>query len=144
MKWLLLLTSFAALATVRLGAAPGAVESVLARELIGPRLAQAEVENYVENHVPLMPAVKSAAEWDKLAARMRADVLNFVAYRGEAPQWRDAAGKVEWLDTIEGGPGYGIRKLRYEVLPGMWTCALLYVPAGASRFLAAQREGRTN
>ncbi|MBM3876221.1 MAG: hypothetical protein FJ386_05820 [Verrucomicrobia bacterium] len=127
-----LLASLAAFASSGLGAAPGGVEAMLAREIIGPRLTQAEVEDYVENHVPLMPAVKSAGDWDRLASKMRADVLDFVVYRGAAAQWRNYAGKVEWLDTIEGGPGYSIRKLRYEVLPGMWTCALLYVPAHIS------------
>jgi len=117
------------LTTCALSGAPTGIESLLSREIIGPRLSQSEVENYVENHVPLMPAVKSAAEWDKLATQMRSDVLDFVVYRGEAAKWRYYAGKVEWLDTIEGGPGYSIRKLRYEVLPGMWTCALLYLPA---------------
>ncbi|MCY2964588.1 MAG: hypothetical protein NT069_13305 [Planctomycetota bacterium] len=36
--------------------------------------------------------------------------------------------KVEWLDHVPGGPGYTIRKLRYEALPGLWIPALLYVP----------------
>src|SRR5262249_12389309 len=34
----------------------------------------------------------------------------------------------EWLDTIAGGPGYTIRKFRYEALPGMWIPGLLYLP----------------
>ena len=44
------------------------------------------------------------------------------------PDWRDAATKVEWLETIDGGPGYRIRKLRYEALPGLWIPAVLYEP----------------
>ena len=35
---------------------------------------------------------------------------------------------MEWLDTIPGGDGYHIKKLRYEALPGMWIPALLYEP----------------
>ena len=35
---------------------------------------------------------------------------------------------VVWLDTLEGGPGYRIKKLRYEALPGLWVPALLYEP----------------
>ncbi|MCE9525714.1 MAG: hypothetical protein K8R36_06635, partial [Planctomycetales bacterium] len=37
-------------------------------------------------------------------------------------------GKVEWLETIDGGEGYKIKKLRYEAIPGMWIPALLYEP----------------
>jgi hypothetical protein len=56
-------------------------------------------------------------------------VLDQVVFRGEAAKWRDAAGKVEWLETIEGGEGYKIKKLRYEAVPGLWIPALLYEPA---------------
>ncbi len=101
---------------------------LLARDIIGANLALAEVQNYTENRVPLMPPVKSAAEWEKEADRLRRDVLRDVVFRGEARQWRDAKTKVEWLDTIPGGTGYSIRKLRYEALPGLWIPALLYVP----------------
>ena len=101
---------------------------LLARNIIGPNLALAEIQSYTENRVPLMPALKSAAEWENEAARLRREALNDVIFRGEASQWRDAKSKVEWLDTIAGGPGYTIRKLRYEALPGLWIPALLYLP----------------
>ena len=60
-------------------------------------------------------------------------MLEKVVFRGEAAEWRDADGKVEWLDTIEGGEGYRIKKLRYEALPGLWIPALLYEPDEARR-----------
>src|SRR4029077_18588138 len=47
---------------------------------------------------------------------------------GEANEWSKAPLKVEWLETIPGGPGDRIRKLRYEVAPGWWIPALLYEP----------------
>ena len=43
-------------------------------------------------------------------------------------KWRDAPCGLAWLDTIPGGPGYQIRKFRYEALPGMWLPGLLYLP----------------
>ena len=55
-------------------------------------------------------------------------MLDNVVFRGEAATWRDYAGKVEWLDTIDGGEGYRIKKLRYEALPGLWVPRLLYEP----------------
>jgi hypothetical protein len=76
-----------------------------------------------------MPAVKTLTEWQAFADATRRDALDRVVFRGAlAKQWRDAKTKVEWLDTIEGGPGYHIRKLRYEALPGLWIPALLYQP----------------
>ncbi len=34
----------------------------------------------------------------------------------------------QWFETIDAGPGYHIRKVRYEAVPGMWIPALLYEP----------------
>ena len=104
------------------------LKSILEQSIIGPELSLKEVEDYAESRVPPMPEVKSAAEWETHARRMRAETLEKVVFRGEAAKWRDAALGVEWLETIEGGPGYRIRKLRYEALPGLWIPALLYEP----------------
>jgi hypothetical protein len=104
------------------------IAPLLGREIIGTNLALVEVQTYTENRVPLMPSAKSAAEWEAAAARLRRTALDEVIFRGEARGWRDAKLKVEWFDTVAGGPGYKIRKLRYEALPGLWVPALLYLP----------------
>jgi hypothetical protein len=121
----LILTLFA----LPLGAADKPdLQDILGREIIGPHRGLIEVQDYTEAHVPRMPDVKTVAEWEQHANRMRAAVLKHVVYRGEAAAWRDAKLGVEWLDTIPGGPGYRIKKLRYEALPGLWIPALLYEP----------------
>jgi len=104
------------------------LEALLKREIVGPVLPMTEVQRYCEARVPGMPEVRSAAQWEAEAARLRAAVLQRIVYRGEAAKWRDAPAKVEWLETIKGGPGYRIKKLRFEALPGMWIPALLYEP----------------
>jgi hypothetical protein len=86
------------------------------------------VQTFCESRVPAVPKADSVAQWEQHAARIRADVLDKVVFRGEAKSWRGAKANVEWLDTIDGGPGYKIRKLRYEALPGLWVPALLYEP----------------
>ena len=108
--------------------APSGLQSLLQHPIIGTNVPMAEVQAFTEIRVPPMPAVKSAAEWQKIADRLRHDMLERVVFRGEAAAWRDAKTKVEWFDTMEGGPGYKIRKLRYEALPGLWIPALLYLP----------------
>jgi dienelactone hydrolase len=104
------------------------IEQFLRREIIGTNLALAEVQAFTESRVPLVPEAKSATEWEKVADRLRRETLARVVFRGEAVQWRKAKTRVVWLETIEGGPGYRIRKLRYEAVPGMWIPALLYEP----------------
>jgi hypothetical protein len=108
------------------------VAAILAHPILDPKLTLQEVQDYTEARVPRMPKVSTAAEWNAFAAKTREDVLNKIVFRGEtARQWRDAKTRVEWLDTIPGGPGYHIRKVRYEALPGLWIPALLYEPENA-------------
>jgi hypothetical protein len=88
-----------------------------------------EVRGYVEKRIPVLPEFKSKDAWLTYANQLRSDLLTKVIFRGEqAARWRSAATKVEWLETIPGGPGYRIRKVRYEALPGMWIPAVLYMP----------------
>ena len=100
----------------------------LTREIVGATLPLAEVETFCEARVPPMPKVSSPAEWESFAATTRANMLKRVVFCGEAARWRTAQTRVEWLDTIPGGPGYRIKKFRYEALPGLWIPGLLYEP----------------
>ncbi|MCH2382582.1 MAG: acetylxylan esterase [Pedosphaera sp.] len=109
-----------------------AIERALAQEIIGPDLALEEVRVFNETRVPDMPSVRSAAEWKAKAREYRRNVLNKVVFRGEAAKWRDTPLRVEWSAVIEGLPGYRIRKLRFEAVPGWWIPALLYEPTKLS------------
>jgi dienelactone hydrolase len=104
------------------------VEQVLARRIVSPDTGLAEVRLFAEAKVPRMPEVKDLADWQRHADRMRSETLSKVVYRGEAARWREAPTRVEWQETIPGGPGYRIKKLRYEAVPGFWVPALLYEP----------------
>jgi hypothetical protein len=75
-----------------------------------------------------MPERTTWSAWQRDAERVERDVLENVVFRGVPAEWRDASRRIEWQDTIPGGPGYRIRKLRYEALPGLWIPALLYEP----------------
>jgi hypothetical protein len=119
---------FLTLATPCSGADRADLQALLDREIIGPRQALVDVQEYVDAKVPRMPEVKSLDDWERHATQLRAAVLERVVFRGEAVAWRDAKCRVEWLETILGGPGYRIKKLRYEALPGLWVPALLYEP----------------
>ncbi|MDZ4406043.1 hypothetical protein [Prosthecobacter sp.] len=105
------------------------LEVLLQHMILPSNLPVSEAQAFCEAKVPRMPKVTSLAEWQTFANETRRDVLDKIVFRGAlAKQWRDAKTKVEWLDTIGGGPGYHIKKLRYEALPGLWIPALLYQP----------------
>jgi len=104
------------------------LETALSREIIGPHLSLAEVKEYCASRVLPVPMFDKAEDWTKYAEATRQRVLENVVFRGEAAKWRDAKTEVVWQETIDGGPGYRIKKLRYEALPGLWIPALLYEP----------------
>ena len=104
------------------------LQKILEQPILSPQQTLAETQAFCAARVAPLPHPKTSAEWEPLANTLRQETLARSVYRGEAEKWRDAALKVEWLETIPGGPGYRIRKLRYEALPGMWIPALLYEP----------------
>ena len=100
----------------------------LQKPVIDSQLPLHEVREFCEARVPPMPQVSTVEEWKRYAKQARQRVFDEVIFRGEAAKWRDAECRVEFLETIEGGPEYRIQKLRYEAVPGMWIPALLYEP----------------
>ena len=104
------------------------VEKLLSRTILETDQTLTELQKFAAGKIPPLGAPATAADWDRAAKALRTQTLTRSVYRGEAAKWRDAPLKVEWLETIPGGPGYRIKKLRYEAVPGMWIPALLYEP----------------
>lgn len=122
-----LLTAFTTLLFAA-SASAADIQAWLTKPILDPNLAQKQIEDFCEARVLRMPQVSSSKEWEALARKYREETLRKVVFRGEAAKWREMETKVRWLDTIEGGPEYRIRKLIYEAVPGMWIPALLYEP----------------
>ncbi len=106
----------------------GDLLKILKREVVSSRQAQVDSEEYLDSKVPRLPKFTSAKKWQATITQLRRDILDKVVFRGQAAEWRQQKTKVEWLETIKGGEGYCIRKLRFEAVPGMWIPALLYEP----------------
>ncbi|MBX7168072.1 MAG: c-type cytochrome, partial [Pirellulales bacterium] len=108
------------------------VATALGTELLAPGEPLAEARAFLEPRVAQLPPFDSADAWRTYAADLRQRVLREIVFRGRAAEWRDAAAKVELLDTQPGKLPYSVTRLRFEVLPGMWIPALLYAPAHIS------------
>ena len=76
------------------------LKEILSEPIIGPKQAMSDVQDYCEARIPSMPQVKSKEEWEAIAKKIRADVLDKVVFRGEARAWRDYHGKVQWTGNI--------------------------------------------
>jgi hypothetical protein len=127
LRWLLLPLALLAVNPVHADE-KAVLTEFLSRKVLEPRQTQRELIEFLEPRIPRMPVVTSVAEWEAQAAKIRQGVLDRVVFRGEAAEWRKRKTQVKWLDTMEGGPGYKIKKLRFEAVPGLWIPALLYEP----------------
>ena len=105
-----------------------AIKAALEAPLLPDGHPLREMRAFIEPRIVQLAKYAIRLEWEQAARQMRREMLDKIVFRGTATQWRDAATRVEWLDTIPGGDGYRIRKFRYEVLPGMWVPGLLYLP----------------
>lgn len=116
------------LASLLLPAQELGLHSILSRRILAPNQPVVEVKAYTAQRVPALRIPTQRSDWEPYAKEIRRRVLDEVIFRGEAKAWRDQKTHVEWLETIPGGAGYRIKKLRYEAVPGMWVPALLYEP----------------
>jgi dienelactone hydrolase len=101
---------------------------LLAHAVLEQGQSLAEVQKYCDSRIATMPENLTWSAWQHEADRIQRTVLEGVVFRNVPPAWRDSSRRIEWLDTIGGGPGYRIKKLRYEAIPGLWIPALLYEP----------------
>jgi dienelactone hydrolase len=102
--------------------------ALLAHTVLDEGQSLAEVQKFCDRRIAAMPQNLTWSAWQREADRLQRTVLENVVFRNVPPSWRDDSRRIEWLDTIPGGPGYRIKKLRYEALPGLWIPALLYEP----------------
>ncbi len=102
------------------------VDPLLAQHLQSPDVVANELQHFMLQRVPPLQLPATAKQWDQEAARIRAHELA-VLYHGWPQAWIDSAPNFEKVGAIE-RDGYRILKLRYEVVPGMFSTALLYEP----------------
>lgn len=115
-----------------LGDEKSAIDSLLTFPLIDAAVPQEQVERFCEAKVARVPVTESTEQWQTAVEQWRKDMFDKVIFRGQARQWRELPTDIVWLDEIQGGPGYRIKKLRYQILPGLWIPALLYEPTELS------------
>ncbi len=101
---------------------------VLKKPILPAGQAAKQHADFVTRRIPELKPAESAEAWQQQAQALREKVLREVVFKGVPKTWYEGQPQVEWLDTIETGQGYSIKKLRYEALPGLWIPALLYEP----------------
>jgi dienelactone hydrolase len=108
---------------------PSIIETLQKNNPVQPAaVTQFQLEQYLMARIPALPRPSTAQEWTAEEAKLRAHILNDVAFHGWPREWTDSPPRFEQVGIIESGHGYRIRKLVYEIVPGFFSTALLYEP----------------
>lgn len=109
------------------------IKQLLSNQILSPASAEFQVRRYLLNQiVPAPQAPATPEQWSASAEHLRQHLLNDVVFHGWAKEWINSPPRFTEVGVIETGAGYRIHKLRYEVVPGFDSTALLYEPEGGS------------
>ena len=110
---------------------PGTLHQFLPSRLQFADVVTYQMQQYLMERATKLPNPTSAEEWTAEAQRIREHVLNDVIYRGWPRGWIDSPPKFEEMGAVPvpAGAGYRAEKLRYEIVPGFYSTAVLYEPA---------------
>ncbi len=134
---LLLLTSVFACGYAFGQSDPDEISQVLGEEILAPSAALHQIKSYILSRVAPPPSATSAQQWTEQARRLRQHLLQEVVFHGWPDEWVNSPPKFEDIGVIETGQGYRLRKLRYEIVPGFQSVAILYEPERLQGKLAA-------
>jgi dienelactone hydrolase len=107
---------------------PAMLAGTLGQSLQTPEVSAEELRQYLFQRSPKPPHPTSAEQWAIEAARLRKHLLADVIFHGWPPAWVGGSPKFEDLGVFYSGDGYRMRKLRYEIVPGFQSTAILYEP----------------
>src|SRR5581483_5084599 len=103
--------------------APILAHPVQAQDVVSYQLRQ-----YMYRRITPLSVPQTAAQWTAESERIRKHLLDDVVYHGWPKSWVESSPKFEDAGTVESGPGYRVRKFRYEIVPGFQSTAILYEP----------------
>jgi dienelactone hydrolase len=128
-NYLLVLSVLAASTFASAQTEPDDLVDLLKDDVLAPAVAEFQMRQYiVDGTAPPLKVPASAQEWSSKAKELRHHLLEEVALHGWPQEWVNSTPKFEETGVIETGGGYRIHKLRYEIVPGFQSAALLYVP----------------
>ncbi|HEU0142882.1 MAG TPA: prolyl oligopeptidase family serine peptidase [Bryobacteraceae bacterium] len=113
------------------------VRAILQPPVHSAEVAAFQLHQYLLAKIPLLPAPEDAKDWTAQARLLRKRLLRDIVFHGWPVEWVNSPPHFIETGVIETGKGYRIRKLRYEVVPGFSSTALLYEPESVSGKLPA-------
>jgi dienelactone hydrolase len=106
---------------------PSHLAVILGEEILPPQVAEFEMKAHLIRRVVNPPNPSSVAQWSAEAQQLRSRLLA-TAFHGWPAEWVNSPPRFEDLGVFATEKGYRLRKLRYEVVPGFESTAILYEP----------------
>ncbi len=103
--------------------------AILERPITTPEANALELQRFLAPHISYPAA---GPQWKAEASRLRGDILRKIVSHGWPAEWTDSPLRFVEVGTVPTDGTYTLRKLRIEIVSGMWMPALLYEPAAAS------------
>src|SRR5216117_1660223 len=113
--------------SIRAQTTPEAVTRILQVPLEKPEVVRFQLLGHLLRHATPLQVPASLDAWTAQSKRMRKQ-FEAVIFHGWPREWITASPRFEQVESIAATEGYRIRKLRYEIVPGFWSTALLYEP----------------
>jgi dienelactone hydrolase len=113
---------------VRSQAVPEDIQPILTQPLQSPQVVTFQLQQFLVRRTPKLATPSSATGWTAEAQLMRHHLLRDVIFHGWPPQWVNSPPEFQDVGSLPAGKGYQLHKLRYEIVPGFYTTALLYEP----------------
>ncbi len=107
---------------------PDRLEPIMQPRIQTPSEVEFQIRQYLMRRVTKLPQPATAEQWTGESTRLRKHLLEDVVFHGWPKEWVNSSPKFEDLGILYSGDGYRIRKLRYEIVPGFQSVALLYEP----------------
>lgn len=116
-------------ATLTAQAVPEAVAPLLEKPVQPTAVTAHQLQRYLAKRIAKPSLPPGAEEWTGQAQRYRKHILEDVAFHGWPSEWIHSAPHFTEVGVTETKYGYRRRKLRYEIVPGFVSTAVLYEPA---------------
>ena len=107
---------------------PEQLAKILHDRIQMPSDVEFQLREYLMERVAKLNRPPTAEQWTAESERLRKHLLEDVVFHGWPKEWVNGPPKFVDLGTVPSGNGYRIRKLRYEIVPGFQSTAILYEP----------------
>lgn len=107
---------------------PERLAGILEKRLQTPLEVAFQLREYLMPKVARLNPPADGAQWTAEEQRLRKHLMEDVVFHGWPAEWVKAPPRFEDLGLMAPEKGYRMRKLRYEIVPGFWSTAILYEP----------------